>query len=476
MPKFSQYFKLGLSQRELDFVDITTDRDTPVYVDPYAIEIRDDLWANTASEHIRTFFIEVLAALRSGDDARAQNLMSHFQEPNETCLGVSRGEPAGRGVGNIQSGQLIRAIKKSSAYATGLLSDLSEMSLYVERMDRDKISDLTTNIIRFLLAQYTKEQCEIYGIPMQQYVGPAGWSVDRLNWESRYLQLPYIEGKALLLVPKYIVRRRLSLDSQEFYNKQITDFLVAEHLKANSSLVHSIKGGKVKKVFKRDVRADKPKSKSLIADIVQKNPSLLVLFKEIAKKRGAEAIFGDSEPSLQVVCEAISASLHDTPPGREDAEKYHRLVLAALTVLFYPSLIHPHKEWDIHDGRKRVDIVYTNAANEGFFAHRRDAANTAATVVVVECKNYSSDIGNAELDQLAGRFDDNRGRFGIIACRNVEDEQLLLRRCRDIAVRGLGFVICLTDADLVQMLAHKSQLDDEAIEHRLHSKFRALLE
>ena len=39
MPRFSKHFGLGLNQHELDFVDITTQRDAPVYVDPYAIAV-----------------------------------------------------------------------------------------------------------------------------------------------------------------------------------------------------------------------------------------------------------------------------------------------------------------------------------------------------------------------------------------------------------------------------------------------------
>lgn len=56
MARFSEYFQLGRSQAELDFVDVNTDRDTKVYVDPYAIEIQNDLWAEKASGYIRTFF------------------------------------------------------------------------------------------------------------------------------------------------------------------------------------------------------------------------------------------------------------------------------------------------------------------------------------------------------------------------------------------------------------------------------------
>ena len=155
MTRFSKYFSLGLTQQELDFVDVSDAFDTPVYVDPYAIEIQTDEWAGNASNHIRVFFKEVLDPLRAKDIARATNLMSHLTEPKETFLGVSSGRPKGRGVGSGQASQLISAILRSKAYESELLSDLSEMFLYVEGIDRDKISDLTTNIIRDLLVDYT---------------------------------------------------------------------------------------------------------------------------------------------------------------------------------------------------------------------------------------------------------------------------------------------------------------------------------
>lgn len=165
MPKFSQHFSIDLTEHELDFVDISNEYDTRVYVDPYAIEIQQDIWCEKASNNIRSFFLEVLQALRARNDARAIFLMSHLTEPKETFLGISSGEPKGRGVGRGQALQLISAIRRSKAFKTGLLSDLSEMALYVEGIDRDKISDLTTNIIRDLLVEYTAQQCSLFDIP-----------------------------------------------------------------------------------------------------------------------------------------------------------------------------------------------------------------------------------------------------------------------------------------------------------------------
>lgn len=473
MPRFSEYFGLGLSQAELDFVDVSNEFDTPVYVDPYAIEIQDDIWAAQASEYIRVFFKEVLDALRDGDKERAQNLMSHLHEPEETFLGVSQFDPKGRGVGKGQAKQLITAILGSKAYASGLLTDLSEMALYVEGIDRDKISDLTTNIIRELLVDYTGQQCDLHEIELRRYSGPPLWDPSIKNWRSKHVNLPYIDEKPVLLVPKYIVRRKLSLDSQEFYNRQITDFLVAENLRANSSLVQTVKGQR--KVLKGDVREQNPKSKSLIAETVKAHPELLDLYKEIAKQHPSLVNFDEDAPSITAVCASLIEPFGKIPTGAKHAGDYHKLVIGALTALFYPSLIHPHREWEINDGRKRVDIVFTNAADRGFFAQRRDDHLVNANTVIVECKNYSDDLANPEIDQLLGRFDANRGKLGIITCRSVDNVAALEKRCRDAATRSQGYVLVLTDEDIVAMLRAKSELRDEAIEGMLHGKYRDLL-
>jgi hypothetical protein len=473
MPRFSEHFGLGRSQAELDFVNVSNDFDTPVYVDPYAIEIHDDIWAAQASEYIRVFFKEVLTALRDDDKERARNLMSHLHEPEETFLGVSQFDPKGRGVGSRQAGQLISAILGSKAYSTGLLTDLSEVALYVDGIDRDKISDLTTNIIRELLVDYTGQQCDLYGVETKRYSGPPLWDPTIRNWRSKHVFLPYIDTSPVILVPKYIVRKKLSLDSQEFYNKQLTDFLVAENLRANSSLVQTIKGQK--KVYKGEVREHNPKSKSFIADMVIAHPELLAMYKEIAKRQNSLTTFDDDAPSLTSICASLASAFAKIPTGAKHAGDYHSLVLGSLTALFYPMLIQPHKEWEINDGRKRVDIVFTNAGDTGFFSQRRSDHKVNANTVIVECKNYTDDLANPEVDQLIGRFDDNRGKFGIITCRAVKDLAALERRCRDAASRSQAYILIFTDEDIVAMLDAKSQLNDDVVENILHRKYRELL-
>jgi len=252
------------------------------------------------------------------------------------------------------------------AHLAGRDDGVVKVAPLLERIgDRDKISDLTTNIIRFLLIQYTQQQCEILGIPIRAYSGPPGWDKARRNWLSKIVDLPFIGESPVILIPKYVVRRKLSLDSQEFYNKQITDFLVSENLRANSSLVQTIKGQQ--KVFKSDVRKENPKTKNYVAEMVVAHPELLEIYKKIAKRQKTITNFNDTDPSINAVCSALADIFANIPAGTQHAEDYHLLAMGTLTAIFYPDLIMPHKEWEIHGGRKRIDLVYTNAADTGFF-------------------------------------------------------------------------------------------------------------
>lgn len=80
---------------------------------------------------------------------------------------ASSGRPAGRGVSGKQAADLYESLRRSRAANTGLLSELTECELFVEGMGPDKISDITTNIIRQNLIEYTQVQCELHGIELE---------------------------------------------------------------------------------------------------------------------------------------------------------------------------------------------------------------------------------------------------------------------------------------------------------------------
>ena len=99
-------------------------------------------------------------------------------------------------------------------------------------------------------------------------------------------------------------------------------------------------------------------------------------------------------------------------------------MIGVVEFLFFPRLIYPRKEHEIHEGRKRIDIVMENSARTGVFADIATIRNYPCAHVFFECKNYGREVGDPELDQLSGRFSRERGKVGFLCCRQFEDQLL----------------------------------------------------
>jgi hypothetical protein len=474
--RFSTAFSLGKSQAELDFVDVDLDRDTPLYLDPYALSIRRDDWSRRCTRHIVSYFQSALDSVRDGDTERTRGILSNLGEPNETCLGNSQGRPSGRGMKGKQTFDLYEALRQSEAAKSGLLSEIAEFDLFIPGIGPDKISDLTTNVTRSLLVEYTQRQCDLHAIAVEGNVPAMVWDLDEADWQSVYVNLPIWHGKPILLVPKASVRFRLSLDSQEYYNHFMLNFLQAEHLRVGSALVKTFKRSGRDYVTKESLKEIYPFSKNALFQFTKQHPELLEIYKRTerseqkASKKKLDADFDEAH-----FCDALASRLRAIPPGTKHASDYHSLMIGALEFIFYPNLIYPMKEKPINDGRKRIDITYTNAARDGFFFRLHTSHHIASLEVMVECKNYSGDVANPELDQLVGRFSVNRGRLGILLARHCESAELFIHRCRDVANARNGIVIPLFDADIHELLEAIKAGRRGAVDAKLDGVLRRLI-
>ncbi|WKW51010.1 hypothetical protein [Rhodomicrobium lacus] len=477
---FSQLFGIGLDQPQLDFVDIAPSTDVPLFIDPFAISLKDDEWSRQCHVHITHFFQTALDHIRSGRHVEAKRLLNGLSEPNETCLGLSRGHPSGRGVSGKQAIDLYESLAKSQAAKTGLLEELADCDLFVEGIAADKISDITTNIIRRLLIDYTQAQCQLHNVCLTgNYPTGRFWDMDRCEWREDYSSMPVFNNKRLILVPKYSVRRNLCIDAQEYYSNYILNFIQIEEYGRGSSLVRTLRNGTKAPPFKKDLRKKFPFSKDFLARFSQENPEVLKIYKDFYRNLpGAQGVLSHDEFQNDFeeaeFAQAMMQRLQEIPFGSKDASAYHKVILGVLEFIFWPNLIYPKKEAEIHDGRKRIDIKYTNAARDGFFYRANTNPRTSARFVMVECKNYTKDPANPEIDQLSGRFSPNRGWLGLLLYRHVSDYDLLLARSRDTAQDGRGFMIPLGDQQICEYLDLIANGARSAIDGRLEDILRRL--
>ena len=471
----SRHFKLNKTQTELDFVDVILNGDLPLFIDPYALSKREDPWSVEASNLVVDFFQQVINHIGKGEDDRARAILSRLKEPNDTGLGLSKKKRRGRGVSGQQSVDVFEHLKDSSAARTGFLKDLEDCELLIPGISSDKISDITTNIIREKLVEYTSDQCQLHGIPTRSIPAGRFWDPHRHEWAPEgYAELPTYKDSRLLFVPKAIVRQQMVFDHQQYYNHYVLAFLQAHHLAAGTSLVELLRSGK-RRVTKKSLKQENPLSKEFLYQFSKEHPDIFEKYKNEVPAAREDTSFNISTGTTSDQVLSLLVKLKAIPAGTEHAGAYHDCMVGILEALFYPSFTHPKKEQQLHQGRKRIDITYSNAARSGFFQWLHVVKKVPCPYIMVECKNYTADPGNPEMDQLSNRFSVQRGQFGILACRTCSDKVLFQQRCRDTALDGRGYIMLIVDKDIKELLTMKAAGREQDIDRWLDQQFRTLL-
>lgn len=478
--RISRRFKLGVTQYELDFVDIDTNKDLRVFIDPHFLGQRTDRWSLDAAGSIQSFFQRFLDLLRAGRKIDARELFSRLGEPNETCLGLSTARPRGNAVGKELADQIFDSLVDSKAVKTGVLSDLEDARIFVRNIDKDRVSDMATVLIRGQLLSYTVDQCALWGIPLTPNV-PSGdvWDPTSGTWTAYLTRRLVVSGRPILLVPKGIVSFSKRYTAKKYHQHYVLNYLKHEHLRMDTVLVRKrkLRNGTVKRwVTKKSiVEHESPGDKEYLAAFTGKHIDVFADFKARAA-HGERSIPDEDFTTLNLseVAQHLIQTLDSIRPGNENAPRYHRLVTGILELCFYPALIAPRMETPLHEGRKRIDITFDNAATTGFFQRLHHIHGIASAYIMVECKNYSRDVNNPEMDQLAGRFGVNRGRFGLLISRTVNDLDTLLLRCADAYRDGRGLIVPLCDDDLRQILVARSAGSTEPYHQILSDRLRRI--
>ena len=475
--KISEKLNLNKTQFELDFVDIDTERDMPLFIDSNLIRKYDSEFNAKFVRTMDSFFTYLINNLSNGLDDKAKYLCSHLSEINETHLGLSRGISRGKGVGQIGAEKMFFALKNSKAIEDGVLKNIEDLRVLVNGFDKDMLSDMLTNILKKHLLEYTINQCNLLGIKLTHNV-PSGyfWNENTLKWENEYIDRLIIDDKPVLLVPKKIVNYTLQGSSLQYRQHFVLNYLQDENIKNMTSLVQQRKGSKEFFVTKKDIiETEEEMNKDYLSSFTMNHPEVLEDFKKTYLNR-SNCMSGNmlEEISIDKICDILINRLKSIPVGTEFASDFHNIMIGIFELLFYPNLINPKKEKEINDGRKRIDICFTNVSEHGFFTYIPEKVNIPCPFLFIECKNYSSDVRNPELDQLAGRFSTRRGRLGLLSCRKIDNEELFLKRCVDTFKDDNGLIIPITDDDIIQSLESYGNLSKK-FEEILYEKSRKII-
>lgn len=209
----TDYLGIARGHFNISFVDVCTDDDTKLFIDPCLIELRKDDRSREAATLIADFEDTLYAEMRSGR-WDSTHVFDEAHEIHDTKLGYGNGQ---NGKGKTSDG-MRESLNRLCLLANRIpeISRIQDMSVFVEDFAEDCMSDLLTNILHRVLCEFTAEQMKLYGVEPAGVYQVKSWSCADHGWMSSKQPYWLINGRRILLVPKYWVRKGFLFKAHQY--------------------------------------------------------------------------------------------------------------------------------------------------------------------------------------------------------------------------------------------------------------------
>lgn len=235
MARITQYYNITAP---VPFLDVDVQSDNRMFLDPHSVRLQQQPFAVEATHAIDTFFREVTRCVLSGSPADAQRgleLLQHFEEPWETRLGMAQFGFSGHGGADEVGSRIWQALTTDlrALLSIGILRHLEDLALFVEGVDRDITSDVTTRIIFEALVNFTEQVMIDFpefrsGNHRSDKFDRQVWDAASRSWTRKTVELPVAAGKPLLLVPRDWARHTLLMSAGRFYETSVLTYAQLE--------------------------------------------------------------------------------------------------------------------------------------------------------------------------------------------------------------------------------------------------------
>ena len=451
----------GVSQYDVDFVIPRLGVDLPLGIDPFLMFKSRDEKFRRLHQLITARFNAGVQAVRLGRFDEAEEIFD-FPEVAAVGLGYTKSGKRGSGLGGYLRELIIETLNASPGLQERGVLHIEEMQLLAAGIGPDRISDISANILKNHLVEYTQRQAELWNVPIRRGVPlPHLYDEATQSWTDVYVDLPVspVDDAPVLFVPRRIVRALPWINYDDFLQRDFRAYMGARR-----QTLAKATGGK-RTALARSAKFD-------VANVARQDISIVDRYVKNREQHASEA-----QPSMEYIDEQAktrAASLTDrlltTPVGKEAASTYQHLVLEILNFLFSPELIDGKPEVKTIDGTERRDIVFTNDSDETFWTYVR--SNHDGIVVMFEIKN-TDDLGMAAIAQTATYLGSRLGRLGFIVTRKAPTLALMKKTFSVWNDSGTEKkVILIThDAQLIEMLDIRA--NDKSPTKWMQSHYRA---
>lgn len=218
-PRITDFHNISVAQSDVDFAIPFLDEDIPLYVDPFLLWKSPSLQDQALHTSLVNSFNHLGYLARRGRADEAKRILVLASECDEVGLGVSKRRKGVR-IGNNKADEILSLFESISVYREHGFVHFEEIQLFVDGIGKDRISDFACSFVKSFLIDYTIQECEETGIPLQRVKLPHVYSYkDHKFTEDQEISLPVnpTTSDPILLVPKRWLRFNAWINFEEFF-------------------------------------------------------------------------------------------------------------------------------------------------------------------------------------------------------------------------------------------------------------------
>ncbi|MFZ4234272.1 hypothetical protein ACOZGD_03645 [Streptomyces murinus] len=299
---FSELFKIEY-KAEFDWFDPILENDTLLFVDPFLIFADADAGWQRAYGEIMDYFQSAFKLLASSKlnqkhqyFKRTLSLME-FPEPCEFRLGFASKSSGGSGSGPGLAKKVVEAMSQAIRRGIEDIEHFEELGILVSGINRDRISDITCNLLKPRLIKYTQGICHTCDVPMYvRKIRHSHYDETRSRWMDAEHLVPVDPetDRPILLVPKRFLRELPTLSSDNW-----GDFL-------DTSLRDDL-----------NIKISQGMKKDEIITLARTHPDAVRRWVQYMQERGLSAYDVDADPMLHVKWQRLAREAASESPIEE---------------------------------------------------------------------------------------------------------------------------------------------------------------
>ncbi len=421
-PRLTDYYDVLVTQDEVGFAIPFLDEDLPLFLDPMLLWKSTVAIDNALHSQVVAAFNGIGELYKSGKQEEAKNILVELSECKEVGLGSSATRK-GRKISLPKASEILSLFVDVPYIAAHGLGHIEAIQLLTDDISIDRVSDITCNLLKSTLIDFTIDQCTKFGIPLKRANVENVYDFRTKTFKTESINLPVDHlGNPIILIPKEWLKHSPWINFEDYFKYYQHNQPGAKGSLSRASLIS----------FNRsnyDLVRNYLKLRELTSDQLHRDP-LFSALPVISAKR------------------ALSNMLK-LPTGKTDGadKKYEDLITKLFTSMLYPNLDFADSQSRTEDGVLIRDLIFYN--NKSFDFLEEIHSDYGSRQLVFEMKNVA-ELEGAHVSQLNRYLKEQFGRFGVIVTRKMPSKAVY-KNTIDLWSSHRKCIIILDDEDIKTM-------------------------